>query len=74
MSLFKSKRSLNLPPAIIVDNGDNFTKQAFLDTCMQAGINIVHLPPFHPRHNAIVERLFSTLSLDPHTPTLIEGE
>ncbi len=49
------------PHSIILDNGGEFTSQAFQQFCQQDLITLYYTTPYHPQGNGITERLHRTL-------------
>ncbi len=49
------------PRSIVLDNGGEFTSQAFQQFCQQHLITLYYTTPYHPQGNAITERLHRTL-------------
>ncbi len=49
--------------SIVLDNGGEFTSQAFQQFCQQHLITPSYTTPYHPQGNAITERLHRTLKI-----------
>lgn len=63
------KSQFGIPKAIRVDNGPEFTAQAFTDWCTQNNVRIDYIQPGRPNQNAYIERFnrsYRDEVLDPH--------
>ena len=49
------------PEGIVLDNGGEFTSQAFQEFCQQNLITLYFTTPYHPRGNSVTERMHRTL-------------
>ncbi len=59
------------PHSIVLDNGGEFTSQAFQQFCQQHLITLYYTTPYHSQGNAITERLHRTLKT--MSATLCQG-
>lgn len=63
------KSQFGTPKAIRVDNGPEFTAQAFADWCSENHVRIDYIQPGRPNQNAYIERFnrsYRDEVLDPH--------
>lgn len=49
------------PEGIVLDNGGEFTSQAFQDFCQKKCITLYYTTPYHPQGNSVTERMHRTL-------------
>ena len=49
------------PESIVLDNGGEFTSQVFQRFAQRHAIHLYYTTPYHPRGNAVVERMHRTL-------------
>ena len=49
------------PEGIVLDNGGEFTSNAFQKFCQEHLITLYYTTPYHPRGNAVTERMHRTL-------------
>ena len=49
------------PEGIVLDNGGEFTSNAFQKFCQEHLITLYYTTPYHPRGNTVTERMHRTL-------------
>ncbi len=60
-ALAQNVTDFGAPHSIVLDNGGEFTSQAFHQFCQLHLITLYYTTPYHPQGNAITERLHRTL-------------